>query len=62
MLKCEGTGDLIVSSYGAVQAIDLAEGQTYRVDTGHMVGWEESVTTCERLATGSRPCSAAKDW
>jgi uncharacterized protein (TIGR00266 family) len=44
MLKCAGTGDLIVSSYGAIQAIDLQPGQSYIVDTGHMVGWEESVS------------------
>ncbi len=43
MLKCVGTGDLVVSSYGAMQAIDLAPGQQYTVDSGHMVGWEESV-------------------
>ena len=44
MLKCTGTGDLVVSSYGAIQGIDLAGGQSYVVDTGHMVGWEEGVT------------------
>ncbi|MGI9603961.1 MAG: TIGR00266 family protein [Acidimicrobiales bacterium] len=44
MLKCSGTGDLVVSSYGAVQGIDLAAGQSYTVDTGHMVGWDEGVT------------------
>lgn len=44
MLKCEGTGDLIVSSYGAVHAVDLAAGESYTVDTGHMVGWEEGVS------------------
>jgi uncharacterized protein (TIGR00266 family) len=44
MLKCTGTGDLVVSSYGAIQAVDLQAGQSYVVDTGHMVGWEESVT------------------
>jgi uncharacterized protein (TIGR00266 family) len=43
MLKCVGTGDLVVSSYGAIQTIDLADGQTYTVDSGHMVGWEEGV-------------------
>jgi uncharacterized protein (TIGR00266 family) len=44
MLKCSGVGDLVVSSYGAIKAIDLAAGQTYVVDTGHMVGWDEGVS------------------
>jgi uncharacterized protein (TIGR00266 family) len=44
MLKCEGVGDLIVSSYGAIHQVDLAPGETYIVDTGHMVGWEDTVT------------------
>ena len=44
MLKCVGTGDLVVSSYGAIQAIELAAGQSYTVNTGHMVGWDEGVT------------------
>ncbi|MDY7100712.1 MAG: TIGR00266 family protein [Actinomycetota bacterium] len=39
MLRCSGTGELVVSSYGAIHAVDLAPGQTYVVDTGHMVGW-----------------------
>jgi uncharacterized protein (TIGR00266 family) len=44
MLKCSGNGELVVSSYGAIQAIDLPPGQSYTVDTGHMVGWDDSVT------------------
>lgn len=44
MLKCSGTGDLLVSSYGAIEAIDLDPGEQYVVDTGHMVGWHEGVT------------------
>lgn len=44
MLKCAGVGDLVVSSYGAIHAVDLQPGQTYTVDTGHMVGWQSSVT------------------
>ena len=43
MLKCSGHGELVVSSYGAIHAIDLQPGQQYTVDTGHMVGWDESV-------------------
>jgi uncharacterized protein (TIGR00266 family) len=44
VLKVSGTGDLVISSYGAIHAIDLAPGQQYTVDTGHMVGWSEGVT------------------
>ena len=44
MLKCSGVGELVVSSYGAIHAIELGAGQTYTVDTGHMVGWDEGVT------------------
>ena len=43
LLKLSGTGDLFLSSYGAIHQVDLAVGQKYRVDTGHMVAFEESV-------------------
>jgi len=41
MLKISGTGTLIVSSYGAIHDIELAAGQSYVVDTGHLVTFEE---------------------
>jgi uncharacterized protein (TIGR00266 family) len=41
MLKIGGTGTLIVSSYGAIHDIELAAGQSYIVDTGHLVTFEE---------------------
>lgn len=44
MLRCSGVGDLVVASYGAIQEVELAAGQSYVVDTGHMVGWEEGVS------------------
>jgi uncharacterized protein (TIGR00266 family) len=44
MLRVSGTGELVLSSYGAIHAIDLAEGQSYTVDTGHMVAWTEGIT------------------
>ncbi|MEM9517423.1 MAG: TIGR00266 family protein [Actinomycetota bacterium] len=50
MLKCTGQGDLVVSSYGAIHTLDLAAGQTYTVDTGHMVGWQEGVSYHVRKA------------
>jgi uncharacterized protein (TIGR00266 family) len=41
LLKCSGTGDLILSTYGAVKTLDLAQGQTHTMDTGHMVAFSE---------------------
>lgn len=41
MLKISGTGTLIVSSYGAIHPIELEAGQSYVVDTGHLVTFEE---------------------
>lgn len=44
LLKCEGTGDLFVSSYGAIHMVQLAAGQTYIVDTGHVVAFEATMS------------------
>lgn len=41
MLRVSGAGTLIVSSYGAIHPIELAAGQSYIVDTGHLVTFEE---------------------
>ncbi|MFW6773485.1 TIGR00266 family protein [Nocardioides sp. CPCC 205120] len=43
VLRVAGEGELVLSSYGALHAIDLQPGQTYTVDTGHTVGWTEGV-------------------
>lgn len=43
MLRVSGQGEVILSSYGAIHAIDLQAGQTYTVDTGHLVAWTEGV-------------------
>jgi len=43
LLKIHGTGDLFISSYGAMTERELASGQEIKVDTGHMVSFDESV-------------------
>lgn len=43
VLKVAGTGDVLLSSYGAIHAVDLADGQQLTVDTGHLVAWAEGV-------------------
>jgi uncharacterized protein (TIGR00266 family) len=43
MLKASGTGSLLLSSYGAIHEVNLAAGQSYTVDTGHLVAFTEGM-------------------
>lgn len=43
MLRVSGTGDLLLSSYGAIDRHDLGPGQEFRVDTGHLVAFTEGM-------------------
>jgi uncharacterized protein (TIGR00266 family) len=43
MLRISGSGTLIVSSYGAIHQMDLAVGEEFVVDTGHLVTFEEHI-------------------
>lgn len=43
VLKASGSGELILSSYGAIRERSLDVGETFTVDTGHMVAWTEQV-------------------
>lgn len=52
VLKVSGHGDVIVSSYGAIDAHQLAAGEMVTVDTGHVVAWSEAVTYQVRKVGG----------
>jgi len=39
MLRASGSGTLVFSSYGAIHGMDLQAGQSYTVDTGHLVAF-----------------------
>lgn len=43
MLRVSGHGTLIVASYGAIHPIELAAGQSYVVDSGHLVTFDEHI-------------------
>ncbi|MDY7039396.1 MAG: TIGR00266 family protein [Chloroflexota bacterium] len=43
MLKASGTGSLLLSSYGAIHEVNLAAGQSYTVDTGHLVAFTDGM-------------------
>jgi uncharacterized protein (TIGR00266 family) len=42
LLQLDGTGDVFLSSYGAIHEKTLAAGETYTVDTGHVVAFDGS--------------------
>jgi uncharacterized protein (TIGR00266 family) len=43
MLRISGQGEAILSSYGAIHELDLAAGERYTVDTGHLVAFTENM-------------------
>ncbi len=51
--KISGTGVLFLNSYGAIIEKNLASGETYIVDTGHLVAFESSVQYKLRKAARS---------
>ena len=44
LLNCSGSGDLFLSSYGAIRKVDLVAGQQFTVDSGHIVAFDASLT------------------
>ena len=52
LLKLSGSGQVFLSSYGAIHQVELAPGQQYIVDTGHMVAFDESVQYNVKTAGG----------
>lgn len=50
LLELSGSGSVFLSSYGAIEPVELAAGETYTVDTGHIVAFEETTSfTVERI-------------
>jgi uncharacterized protein (TIGR00266 family) len=43
LLRCTGQGDVLVSTYGALVERQLAAGEAYSIDTGHIVAFQEGM-------------------
>ena len=43
LLRCTGRGDVLVSTYGALIEKQLAAGESYSIDTGHIVAFDEGM-------------------
>lgn len=52
LLKVSGSGNAIISSYGAIHEVQLAAGEKYVVDTGHLVSFESTVNFQVRKVAG----------
>lgn len=50
-VKCSGTGDLLLNSFGAIYCVDVTD--EYVVDTGHIVAFEETLNFSIGKASGS---------
>lgn len=44
LVKCWGTGDVLVASYGAIVEHQLAAGEVLTIDSGHVVAFESGVS------------------
>jgi uncharacterized protein (TIGR00266 family) len=53
LLTIQGSGLLLLSSFGAIHEKSLGPGEEYIVDTGHIVAFEETVTYRIEKATGA---------
>jgi TIGR00266 family protein len=52
VLKTQGTGPLVVSAFGGINNVSLNPGETYTVDSGHAVAWDESMEYDTRRVGG----------
>jgi uncharacterized protein (TIGR00266 family) len=43
MLRAQGSGKLLMSSYGAIHDMELRAGETQTVDTGHLVAFSQDI-------------------
>jgi uncharacterized protein (TIGR00266 family) len=52
LVHASGSGTVILSCYGALDTIDLADGESVVVDSGHMVAYDETVSaTLRRISS-----------
>lgn len=54
LLELQGTGSTFLNSYGAIETVDLADGERYVVDTGHIVAFEETTNFAVERVGGLR--------
>ncbi|MCW2990725.1 MAG: hypothetical protein JWM73_1319 [Solirubrobacterales bacterium] len=51
LIKANGTGQVVVSCYGALEEYDVPAGEQLVLDSGHLVAYEDSLTLTTRTVT-----------
>ena len=54
MLRVKGRGPLLLSCYGAIHEIELKAGESFTIDTGHVVAFEERMQQNVRRVGGMK--------
>ncbi len=60
MAHAEGVGKVVVASYGAIDVISLAAGETVVVDTSHMLAFPDTISYDLRRAVEGRSIQSIK--
>ncbi|MGD9695878.1 MAG: TIGR00266 family protein [Thermoleophilia bacterium] len=60
LIRATGRGSVLLSCYGALDRVRLADGETLVVDSGHMVAFDESVEFRLRRAVAGRSIQSLK--
>jgi uncharacterized protein (TIGR00266 family) len=53
LLRCSGQGDVLVSTYGAIENLVLSPGEKITFDTGNVVAFDDTVQYAVRKAGGN---------
>jgi uncharacterized protein (TIGR00266 family) len=51
LIRCNGTGKIVVACYGAIEALELAAGEKVVLDSGHLVAFDPTVEFITRKVT-----------
>jgi uncharacterized protein (TIGR00266 family) len=51
LVRCSGTGKIVVACYGAIEQLELAAGEKVVLDSGHLVAFDPSVEFITRKVT-----------
>jgi uncharacterized protein (TIGR00266 family) len=60
VIQAQGQGEVVLGAYGALDALDLAQGEAVTVDSGHLVAYDAGVQTRLRRAVEGRSIQSLK--